>query len=145
MRDWKNWTNQLRSVEIQRRLVPVGGTKAVDLHLFANASGLACCTVAVAVVEQKLGKSKGLLASKSRLAKRNTSIPRLELISGHMGVNVARNLCRALKQMPVRLVVIWMDSLVSLHWILNPGKPWKTFVANRVKKIAEIIEEVGIQ
>jgi hypothetical protein len=38
-----------------------------------------------------------------------------------------------------------MDSLVSLYWIINPGKPWKTFVSNRVKKIAEITNEVGIQ
>jgi hypothetical protein len=62
-----------------------------------------------------------------------------------MGANLARNLTRALKRSPLRSVVIWMDSLVSLYWIINPGKPWKTFVSNRVKKIAEITNEVGIQ
>ena len=62
-----------------------------------------------------------------------------------MGANLARNLTCALKRLPIRLVVIWMDSLVSLYWILNPGKPWKTFVSNRVKKIAEITQEVKIQ
>ena len=106
---------------------------------------MACCTAAIAVVEDESRKSKGLLASKSRLSKRNTSVPRLELVSGHMGANLARNLTRALKRLPIRLVVIWMDSLVSLYWILNPGKPWKTFVSNRVKKIAEITQEVKIQ
>ena len=124
---------------------PAGETKAIELHLFTDASALACSTVAIAVVDQDSRKLKGLLASKSRLAKRNTSIPRLELVGGQMGANLARNLTRALKRLPIRLVVIWMDSLVSLYWILNPGKPWKTFVSNRVKKIAEITEEVEIQ
>ena len=144
-KQWNNWTKQLRDKKIPRSLVPVGTTKAVDLHLFADASTMACSTVAIAVVEQESTTSKGLLVSKSRLSKRNTSVPRLELVSGHMGANLAKNLTRALKRSPIRLVVIWMDSFVSLHWILNPGKPWKTFVSNRVKKIAEITDEVGIQ
>ena len=62
-----------------------------------------------------------------------------------MGANLARNVTRVLKSFPIRLVVIWMDSLVSLYWILNPGKPRKTFVSHRVKKIAEITQEVKIQ
>ena len=144
-KQWNNWTKQLRDIEIPRSLVPVGTTKAVDLHLFADASTMACSTVAIAVVEQESTTSKGLLVSKSRLSKRNTSVPRIELVSGHMGANLAKNLTRALKISPIRLVVIWIESLVSLYWILNPGKPWKTFVSNRVKKIAEITEEVGIQ
>ena len=32
-----------------------------------------------------------------------------------------------------------------LYWISNPGKSWKIFVANRVKKIAQVSAEVGIQ
>ena len=37
-----------------------------------------------------------------------------------------------------------MDSLVTLFWINKPGKPWKVFVSNKVKKIAEITEELKI-
>ena len=136
---WNNWTKQLRDVEVTRSLVSSRKT------LFSDASTMACSTAAIAVVEDDSGKSKKLLASKSRLSKRNTSVPRLELVRGHMGANLARNLTRALKRLPIRLVAIWMDSLVSLYWILNPGKPWKTFVSNRVKKIAEITQEVKIQ
>ena len=110
-----------------------------------DAGTTACCTVAVAVVEDDSGRSKGLLVSKSRLSERSTSVPRLELVSGHMRANLARNLTRALKRLPIRLVMIWMDSLISLYWILNHGKPWKTFVLNRVKKIAEVTQEVKIQ
>ena len=38
-----------------------------------------------------------------------------------------------------------MDSMVALYWISNPGKSWKVFVANRVRKIAQISRELKIQ
>lgn len=65
---------------------------------------------------------KGLQASKSRISKRNTSIARLELISGNTAANLAKNLCQALKEWPIRSVTIWMDSMVALYWISHPGK-----------------------
>lgn len=49
---------------------------------------------------------KGLLASKSRISKQNTSIARLELISGHMVANLAKNLGQALKEWPLSSVTI---------------------------------------
>ena len=47
--------------------------------------------------------------------------------------------------MPIASLTIWMDSLAALFWISNPVKPWKVFVANRVKKIASITAEFGIE
>ena len=35
--------------------------------------------------------------------------------------------------------------MVALFWISNPGKPWKAFVANRVKKVVQIQREINIQ
>ena len=101
--------------------------------------------MSIAVVEQDTGTVKGLLAYKSRISKRNTSIARLELVSGQMAANLARNLTNALKGWTISSVTIWMDSMVALYWISSPRRPWKVFVANRVRKIAEITEEVGIQ
>ena len=69
----------------------------------------------------------------------------MELISGQMAANLARNLANALKRLPILSIIVWMDSLVALHWMSSPGKAWKVFVANSVRKIAEITEEVGIQ
>ena len=43
---------------------------AVLLHVFADASNLACCAAAIAVVEHSLAVVKGLLTSKSRILKR---------------------------------------------------------------------------
>jgi hypothetical protein len=48
------------------------------LHLFADASFTTCSAVTIAVIEHSSGIVKGLLTSKSRIAKRNTSIPRLD-------------------------------------------------------------------
>ena len=38
-----------------------------------------------------------------------------------------------------------MDSLVALFWITNPGCSWKTFVSNRVKKIAEVTTGLNVK
>ena len=87
---------------------------------------------------------KGLRTSKSRISKCNTSISRLELVNGQMAANMVKYLLTALKRWPITSVNVWMDSMVALFWICNPGRTWKTFVSNRVRKIAEITEETGI-
>ena len=112
--------------------------------LFADASFTARSAVTIAVIEHSSGIVKGLLTSKSRIAKRNTSIPRLELVSGQMAANMAKNLVAALRRWPIASVTVWMDSLVALFWIASPERSWKVFVSNRTRKIAEITEEVGI-
>ena len=79
---WLRWTKQLKDVRVPRSIASfVGEIRAVHLHLFADASILACCAAAVEVVEHEAGVTKGLLTSKSRISKRSTSIARLELVS----------------------------------------------------------------
>ena len=111
--------------------------EAIELHLFADASNFTCSAVTVAVIEQSCGTVKGLLTSKSRISKKNTSIPRLELVAAHMAANMAKNIHNALHRPPIKSIVIWVDSMVVLYWLTNPAKQWKAFVANRVKKIVE--------
>ena len=145
-RYWFRWTRQLRNVKVPRSVARnLQKIKAVYLHIFADASNLACSCITIAVIEHATGTVKGLLTSKSRISKRNTSIPRLKLVGGHMAANMAKNLCSALKRWPIGSVTVWMDSLVALFWISSPGKSWKVFVANRVRKIASITTEVGIE
>ena len=56
--EWLKWTNQLTNVKIPRSLVKsVGRTKALHLHVFADASNTACSAVAIAVIE---GTTQGL-------------------------------------------------------------------------------------
>ena len=143
--EWFQWTKQLKTVEIPRSVATlIAEITGVYLHLFADASSLACCAAAVAVVEQQRGMSKVLLTSKSRMSKRNTSIARLELVSGHMAANMAKNLHGALQRWPIGSTTIWMDSMVALYWLTYPAKTWKVFVANRVRKITEGTSEIGI-
>ena len=113
--------------------------------MFADASNTTCSAVAIPVVEHSTGFVKGLLTSKSRISKRNTSISRLELVDGQMAANMVKNLLTALKRWPITSVNVWMDSMVALFWICNPGRSWKTFVSNRVRKIVEITQETGIE
>ena len=144
-KQWHKWNKQLKNVKVPRSLTGNSKeTKVIELHVFADASNLACSAVTIAVVEHSSGTIKGLLTSKSRISKRNTSIPRLELVGAHMAANMAKNLRNALHRHPIKTIVIWLDSMVVLYWLTNPGKPWKTFVSNRIKKIAEITNELGI-
>ncbi|CAB4027597.1 Pro-Pol poly, partial [Paramuricea clavata] len=143
---WLRWTRQLRTVKIPRSITKgIRKIKQVHLHIFADASNLACSCATIAVVEHSTETVKGLLTAKARISKRNTSIPRLELIGGQMAANMATNVCKALKQLPIASITIWMDSTVALFWILNPARSWKTFVANRVRKIASITSELDIK
>ena len=107
---------------------------SIDLHTFGDASGKGVAASVYAVVRQNSGTSKGLVAAKARLAKRDLSIPRLELVSGHMATNLVDNVKEALTGFPVQNVYGWLDSTVALHWIRGGGE-YKQFVHNRVQKI----------
>lgn len=145
-RDWLKWSSQLRNIKVPRSVArDISKIRAVHLHAFADASNIACSAVTVAVVEHSTGFVKVLLTSKSRISKCNTSISRLELVGGQMAANMVRNLLTTLGRWPITSVNMWMDSMVALFWICNPGRAWKTFVSNRVRKIAGITQETGIQ
>ena len=87
-----------------------------------------------AVVVQESSTNQGLVAAKARLAKQGLTIPRQELVSGHMAVNLVTNVSEALEGFPVTEKYCWLDSTVILHWIKGPGE-YKQFVSNRVNKI----------
>ena len=143
-RQWRMWTKQLANLQVLRSIIQSGAElRTIHVHQFADASNLACSTLTIIVAKQDNETVRGLLISKSRISKGNTTIARLELIAGHMTASMVRNVCRALKEWPIASLTIWMDSKVALYWITNPEKPWKVFVANRVRTIAEITEETG--
>lgn len=74
------------------------------------------CTAIYAVTKQESGTTQRLVCAKSRLAKRNLTIPRLELVAGHMAVNLVANVRAALGNYPTK-VHCWLDSTVALYWI----------------------------
>ena len=113
-----------------------GKILAIDLHAFGDGSGKGVSAAVYAAVEQRSGMNQGLVTAKSRLSKKGLTIPRLELVSGHMATNLVCNVKEALEGFPVRKVYGWLDSTVALHWIRGNGE-YKEFVGNRVKKIQE--------
>jgi hypothetical protein len=86
------------------------------------------------VVDQPSGTTQTLVAAKSRLAKRNLTIPRLELISAHMAVNLLTNVRHALDRFLKVELHCWLDSTVVLYWLQGSGR-YKQFVQNRIRKI----------
>jgi hypothetical protein len=135
---WDSWESRLPARVSTRRSVATyrEPVDAVELHAFGDASGRGVATAVYAVVSQTSGVTQGLIAAKSRLAKQGLTIPRLELVAGHMAANAVDNVRRALEGFPVTATYCWLDSTVALHWIRGGGE-YRQFVANRVRKIQE--------
>ena len=110
--------------------------KNIELHAFGDGSGKGAAAAVYAVVKQLTSVNKGLVTAKARLAKQRLTIPRRELVSGHMAVNLLSNVQDALQGFPVSSLHCWLDSSVALHRIRGNGD-FKQFVANHVQKIRE--------
>ena len=101
-----------------------------ELHVFGDASTHGVGAVVYSVVRQEDGVTQTLVAAKARLAKRDLTVPRLELVSAHMATNLVVNVSNALK------TYLSPRSTVALHWILGNGL-YRQFVTNRVTKIKQ--------
>ena len=136
VKKWSKWESALpKKVKIPRSLpVHREEIQSIDLHAFGDASadGVAACVYAV--VQQPQGTNHGLVAAKTRLSKKGLTIPSLELVAGHMAVNLATNVRAAVQGFPIHRTCCWLDSTVALYWIKGEGD-YKQFVANRVRKI----------
>ena len=142
---WKKWIYGLKTVEVPRSIAPyLEDVTAVILHHLMDASKKAVSAETIVIVVQPSGYTQGLLSSKARLAKRGLSMPRKELVSCQMGANLATNTSNALKGLPLKENNCLTDSKVALCWLTKPFKNWKTFVANRVRKIEEITRSWNI-
>ena len=115
---WVKWVNGLNiKIEIPRSISIRETITNIDIHLFSDASINGVCTVAYAVIYQPNKISQGLITSKSRLAKRNLTIPRLELIAAQMSANLSQNTKTAFNNQNVRNFYAWSGSTVLLHWL----------------------------
>ena len=77
---------------------------------------------------------QGFISSNSRLSKKNTFTPRLELIAVLIVANLAGNIINSLQRFKVTAVHGWSDSMVVLHWLKGNGT-YKQFVQNRIDHI----------
>jgi hypothetical protein len=141
MKRWQLWNANLpMQIEVPRSLARhQDEICSIDLHAFGDTSGqgTAAAVYAVsgqetaaavyAVVHQEQGVTQGLITAKARLAKKNLTIPKLELVSGQMAANLLDNVRNVLTRFPVQDYYGWLDSTVALHWINGEGS-YKQFV-----------------
>ena len=135
---WDKWRSNLQNFTKIPRSIPCyeEPIQRIDLHGFGDASKDGSSAAVYAVVYQRKAVQQGLLVAKSRLSKKNLSIPRLELAASHMTSNLLKNTMDALVGFPIGKVTAWSDSTTVPHWLKGNGK-YKQFVKNRVDKIKE--------
>ena len=63
----------------------------IELHGFGYASKKGCSATVYAVVKQGKKQELGLLVSKSRIAKKDLTVRRLELVAAHVVANLLEN------------------------------------------------------
>ena len=104
MKRWKEWNSTLtENLTVPRALTPYQQPiLELTLHAFGDASTKRVSAAVYVVVQQAQGITQQLVCAKSRIAKRNLTIPRLELVAGHMAVNLVTNVQAALSTQPWR-------------------------------------------
>ena len=136
VKKWLNWEKVLlRYIEIPRSITSIQEKiKEIELHLFEDASIIGTSAVAYAVIKQSSSTTQGFISSQSRLSKKNTSVPRLELIAAVMVANLSSNIQNSLSHLKITAVHGWSDSTVVLYWLQGNGT-YKQFVQNRLYHI----------
>ena len=108
-------------------------TTGAKLHVFTDASQSAYGSCAYIVA----GNQSILVMAKNRVAPlKQITLPKLELMGAVVGARLARHLLGNLGDMEIHF---WSDSQIVLNWIMCI-KPLKTFIANRVKEIKNLVK-----
>ena len=111
-KQWQKWERSLpKQVSFLRALTCVQEPiEKMELHEFGDASGKGVAAAEYAVVKPPSALNQVLLTARARLARQGLTIPRRELVFGHMSVNVLSNVQDALQGFPVSSLHCWMDS-----------------------------------
>lgn len=140
---WNKFRQQLKSVEeISIPRWTYQSTKSkIELHGFSDASEKAYgAVVYVKIINNDESIKITLLTAKSKVApiKTKTTLPKLELCAA---VLLARLLTRVKTALRLNKTptYAWIDSMIALSWIQGTPNNWKTFVANRVSEIQNLV------
>ena len=142
---WRSWKKWLRGLEecpllsVPRSVVNKDVTKIV-LHGFSDASKLAVSAAIYALVFHAAAPvCQNLLVAKSRIAPRELSIPRLELVAAHTLSKLMNHVKEVFQGQPVEEYHCWVDSTTVLYWIKGQGT-WTQFVRNRTQTIQDKVD-----
>ncbi|XP_076660904.1 uncharacterized protein LOC143364423, partial [Halictus rubicundus] len=140
---WTTYCTQLpllRSIVLPRWTGHGLNVLKTELHGFADASQNAYAAVVYSRVTTNNGEILvSLLAAKSKVAPlKSFTIPRLELC-GVVLLSRLMSFIRTSFEDSACEMHGWTDSTITLAWISQPASRWKTFVANRVANIQELV------
>ncbi|XP_071055074.1 uncharacterized protein [Onthophagus taurus] len=143
---YSSWTQFLAEFEMLGRIqIPrfYGqiGAPIVDMHGFCDASESGYGAVIYLRISNSDKITTHLIYAKSRVAPlKQLSIPRLELCGAMLLADSIDYVLDALKeQIFINTLVTWTDSQIVLSWLSSIPTRWKTFVANRVAHIQEVL------
>ena len=132
----------LEKISPQRKVLKPATKSDLQLHVFCDASTTAYAAVVFIRQETDNFIETKMLTAKTRVAPiKSVSEPRLELCAALLGAKLVEAVTNAIsdERFPTPKVFAWSDSTVTIAWLQDYPRKWKTFVANRVAKIQEII------
>ncbi|XP_065668049.1 uncharacterized protein LOC136088288 [Hydra vulgaris] len=134
--EWKTWIKAIRikrTISIPRSVLSERSIE-MELHGFSDASKSAVCACIYIAVSHRYSKTSNLLVAKARIAPRDLSIPRLELVAAHTLSKLMNHVRKTLNKYNIIEVYHWVDSTAVLYWLKERGS-WSQFVRNRVQQI----------
>ena len=141
--NWERWRADIPALqELKiRRCFKSPGFKAVSasLHCFSDASEYGYGQASYLRQVNEAGEvCVSLVMAKSRVVPlKHPTIPRLELVAALTSAKIGVLLLDEL-DMEGLTVTYWVDSMIVLGYIQNHTKRYRTFVANRTRKIREL-------
>ena len=120
-----------------------------QLHVFSDSSMQAKCAVAYYRFRYENGEvGVSLVSSRVRVTPlKRVTIPRLELDAVRMGINLVATIVEE-SSVKVQRIVLWTDSLICRHWLTQPSRRYKDYVAHRIVDFQERVvslEQNGVK
>ena len=141
---WIEWTATLPIItnfSIPRRMTQNDSPVIFRaLHGFSDASSMAYgAAVYLRIMHENMTTSVSLITAKARvLPVKAITIPRAELTAAHLLAKLLEHVAKLLHISQAQIFA-WTDSIIVLCWLQKPSSSLKTFVANRVSSIQEIL------
>jgi len=141
---WNTFVAQLSSlseIEIPRSL-QISRLKVIQLHGFSDASESGYSAVVyLRCSEDNESVIVRQLISKTRVAPlKRITLPRLELCGSHLLAKLISYCLSLLKpHYTVDQTFAWTDSTIVLSWIQTPPYRLKTYIANRISHIQQLV------
>ncbi|XP_075168002.1 uncharacterized protein LOC142240188 [Haematobia irritans] len=141
LKRWCSFAENLQKVsEVKiQRWIRYSPRAAVQIHGFSDASEKAyCAAVYLRVLDNDEKTHVNLLVAKTKVAPiKKTTIPKLELCGAEL---LARLIQQVVKDVDFQYeLFLWTDSSIVLGWLQKSPQTLKTFVANRVSDILNIV------